>query len=146
MYIEKYEERIRIINQEIAKLQPHCDGTHDCPNGVFCGSINFSACGRIQQLKSAKIQEGRELAILKKAKSNREALDKENKRLADIEEERLLQIQLENQRKQDEIKREESARLKLAIIPEITPALVATSSLLPLGIIGLFLYSRTARK
>tara|TARA_R110002167_G_scaffold144095_1_gene333972 strand:+ start:319 stop:1029 length:711 start_codon:yes stop_codon:yes gene_type:complete len=32
------------------------------------------------------------------------------------------------------------------ITPEITPAVVATSSLLPLGIIGLLLYSRTGRK
>jgi len=47
--------------------------------------------------------------------------------------------------------RDEENKIEIApkiipdIIPEIIPV-VATSSLLPLGIIGLFLYSRTARK
>ena len=77
-------------------------------------------------------------------------------RLEKIEQQRLQKIandeeiriakELEEKVRQDEIKREESAKLKLAIIPEITPELVATSSLLPLGIIALLLYSRTGRK
>ena len=80
-------------------------------------------------------------------------------RLEKIEQQRLQKIandeeiriakELEEKVRQDEIKREESAKLKLAIIPEtipeITPELVATSSLLPLGIIALFLYSRTGK-
>tara|TARA_R110000803_G_scaffold130106_1_gene197434 strand:- start:184 stop:909 length:726 start_codon:yes stop_codon:yes gene_type:complete len=68
-------------------------------------------------------------------------------------------LELENQRIQNEIKRVETARLlkienqKIIIpivtpeiIPEILPVVVATSSLLPLGIIALLLYSRTGRK
>ena len=63
---------IQQIQTEIASLEPHCNGTHDCPNGVFCGSINFSACGRISLLKSAIIQEGRKLAQTKKAQELQE--------------------------------------------------------------------------
>ena len=52
----------------------------------------------------------------------------------------ILKSQLENQRKQDEIKRQETARLlenqKSKIIPDITPEIIATSSLLPLSIIA----------
>ena len=63
---------IQQIQIEIASLEPHCNGTHDCPNGVFCGSINFSACGRISLLKSAIIQEGRKLAQTKKSQELQE--------------------------------------------------------------------------
>ena len=63
---------IQQIQTEIASLEPHCNGTHDCPNGVFCGSINFSACGRISLLKSAITQEGRKLAQTKKAQELQE--------------------------------------------------------------------------
>ena len=134
--------------QEIARLEPHCNGTHDCPNGVFCGSINFSACGRIEQLKGAH-HLSRNLTAAQLLEQLVTA--PERKRLAalkksqEIEEERLLQIQLENQRVQNELKRQETSRL-LENEKIIIPAVVTTSILLPLGIIGLFLYSRTARK
>ena len=62
-----------------------------------------------------------------------------------LEEQRLAEI-LKEKVKQDEIKRVETVKLKLVTIPEITPVAVATSSLLPLGIIALLLYSRTGRK
>mgnify|MGYP003627383958 CR=1 FL=1 len=51
-------------------------------------------------------------------------------------EEELLKIQLEKQKIQNEIKRKE-----IIIQPEIIPAVVATSALIPLGIIGLLLYT-----
>jgi len=67
----------------------------------------------------------------------------EKKLISNISEETILKRKLQNQVKINEIKRK-------SIIPiissEITPELVATSSLLPLGIIALFLYSRTGRK
>ena len=57
-----------------------------------------------------------------------------------IEEERLLQIQLENQRIVVE-------KQKPIIKPEIIPAVVASSSLIPLGIIAfLLINSRKGKK
>jgi hypothetical protein len=79
----------------------------------------------------------------------------EEERLIQEEEmfEDLLRKQLENERKQNEIKRKEITKVQSIkpviipeITPEITPTVVATSSLLPLGIIALLLYSRTGRK
>ena len=81
----------------------------------------------------------------------------------------ILQNILENKKIQDQIKRDETKRLVMiedeknilnknliipkitpVIIPEITPEIiptaVVTSSLVPLGIIALLLYSRTGRK
>tara|TARA_R110000787_G_scaffold110299_1_gene219017 strand:+ start:96 stop:653 length:558 start_codon:yes stop_codon:yes gene_type:complete len=77
-----------------------------------------------------------------------ETQKEEAERLIEEEEEKLLQIELENQRLQNEIKRKEIISIVIPeITPEITPEIVATSSILiPLGIIGLLLYSRTARK
>ena len=135
MSISNQEQKIKVIQTEINQLQPHCDGTHDCPNGVFCGSINFSACGRIYTLKSAMREEGRKLAELTRAKASREANE--------IEEERLLQIQLENQRVQNEIKRKQ---IMPKITPEILPGIVATSSLIPLGIIAILLLNSSRDK
>ena len=109
MSISNQEQKIKVIQQEINEKQSSCNGTKGCPDDPFCGSINFSACGRINLLKSAMREEQRKLAVLKKAKANREV---------------------------NEIKRKQ-------IIPEITPkilpSIVATSSLIPLGIIILLL-------
>tara|TARA_R110002110_G_scaffold399281_1_gene615081 strand:- start:256 stop:699 length:444 start_codon:yes stop_codon:yes gene_type:complete len=73
-----------------------------------------------------------------------------NKRNEDLKNEMILKAKLENERKQNEIKRKEITKVQPVIIPEIIPeiipAVVATSSLLPLGIIALLLYSRTGRK
>ena len=77
---------IQQIQTEIASLEPHCNGTHDCPNGVFCGSINFSACGRISLLKSAIIQEGRKLAQTKKAQELQEITFNEQTNSGDFNE------------------------------------------------------------
>ena len=73
----------------------------------------------------------------------KENLILENQRIEQLEEEeRLLQIQLENQRISNEIKRKE-----IIIKPEIIPAVVATSSLIPLGIIAfLLINSRKGKK
>ena len=62
---------IQQIDTEINQLQSSCDGTKGCPDDPFCGSINFSACGRITVLKSARIQEGRKLAQTKKAQTKK---------------------------------------------------------------------------
>ena len=73
------------------------------------------------------------------------------------ESEKLLQIQLENQRIQNEIKRKEmqesftkqleEIKKQIPIIePEIIPTVVASSALIPLGIIGLLLYSSMGKK
>ena len=81
----------------------------------------------------------------------------EEQLIQEEEEERLLQIQLEEKKIQDEINRKENLRLMAiekkeiikvspVITPEIIPTVVATSSLLPLGIIALLLYSRTGKK
>ena len=53
------------------------------------------------------------------------------------EEERILQIQLEKQRIENQ---------KSKIIPEIIPAVVATSSLIPLGIIAILLLNSSRGK
>ena len=119
MSVSIYEERIRKINEEINQLQPSCDGTKGCPDDPFCGSINFSACGRISLLKSARIQEGRELAQLKKSiplKEKARIAKIETDRIAKIENDRLAII--ENERLRGfEIKRladiEKSRILKL---------------------------------
>ena len=79
--------------------------------------------------------------------------------ISNLSEETILKRELEKQRIQNEIDRKETARLlelenqkiiipKIipTITPEILPSIVATSSLLPLGIIALLLYSRTGRK
>jgi len=55
------------------------------------------------------------------------------------QEEKLLEIQLKNNTLNKNL-------IIPKITPEIIPTIVATSSLLPLGIIALFLYSRTGRK
>jgi hypothetical protein len=67
---------------------------------------------------------------------NQRLLELENQR---IEEERLLQIQLEN-------KRIVMEKQKPIIEPEIIPAVVATSSLIPLAVIGLLLYTSKGKK
>ena len=80
---------------------------------------------------SANIQRWENEAYQKKQ------IELENQR---IEEERLLQIQLENQRIVVE-------KQKPIIEPEIIPAVVATSSLIPLGIIAfLLINSRKGKK
>ena len=75
-------------------------------------------------------------------------IQKEEQRLFDIqlekdEEERLLQIQLENQRVQNEIKRKQ---IVPKIIPAVSPEIVATSSLIPLGIIAILLINSSRSK
>ena len=74
-----------------------------------------------------------------------------DRRNQDFNNEIILQSQLENQRKQDELKRQETARLlelenQKIIIPEILPSIVATSSLIPLGIIGILLINSSRGK
>ena len=54
-----------------------------------------------------------------------------------------MKRELENQVKINDVKRKETIP---TITSEILPSIVSTSSLLPLGIIGLLLYSRTGRK
>ena len=69
----------------------------------------------------------------------------ENQKIMDmelLEEQRLAEI-LKEKVRQDEIKRNS---IIPEIIPEILPSIVATSSLLPLGIIGLLLYTSMGRK
>tara|TARA_R110000787_G_scaffold25259_1_gene71053 strand:+ start:207 stop:623 length:417 start_codon:yes stop_codon:yes gene_type:complete len=82
----------------------------------------------------AKISFAANIAKLEKLSAE---IDKKNE---DFNNEMILKSQLENQRKQDEIKRQETARLlenqKSKIIPDITPEIIATSSLLPLSIIA----------
>jgi|TARA_R110002167_G_scaffold1979_1_gene9811 hypothetical protein len=73
------------------------------------------------------------------------------KNIEQEQEEKLLQIQLENQRIQNEIDRKETSRLlelkkQKIIIPEIIPAVVATSSLIPLGIIAILLINSSRGK
>ena len=80
-----------------------------------------------------------EIAWMENAKNEYDSMLMEKQKIQDEEEERLLKIKLENQKLQNEIKRK-------LIIPQITPTVIATSSLIPLGIIGLLLYSRTGRK
>ena len=87
MSVENQEQKVKTIQDEINELEPHCNGTHDCPNGVFCGSINFSACGRIEQLKSAMREEGRKLSEIKRTIAN------EKTRIAKIENDRLVKIE-----------------------------------------------------
>ena len=70
----------------------------------------------------------------------------QKKLISNISEETILKKQLENEKKQNEIKRKEITKVQPETIPEIIPTAVATSSLLPLGIIALLLYSRTGRK
>ena len=82
-------------------------------------------------------------------------IQKEEKILFDIqeakdEEERLLEIELEIQRKQNEIKRKEITKVQPETIPEtipeIIPAVVATSSLIPLGILAILLINSSRGK
>mgnify|MGYP003661173454 CR=1 FL=1 len=63
--------------------------------------------------------------------------------ISNLSEETILKRELENQVKINDVKRKETIP---TITSEILPSIVSTSSLLPLGIIGLLLYSRTGRK
>tara|TARA_R110000787_G_scaffold257473_1_gene362642 strand:- start:101 stop:760 length:660 start_codon:yes stop_codon:yes gene_type:complete len=73
--------------------------------------------------------------------------------ISNLSEETILKRELEKQIIQNKIKRKEITKAKLIkpitihkITPEILPSIETTSSLLPLGIIALLLYSRTGRK
>lgn len=138
MSVENQEQKVKTIQDEINELEPHCNGTHDCPNGVFCGSINFSACGRIEQLKSAMREEGRKLSEIKRtianektriAKIENDRLVKiendrlaiieterlrifEEKRLADIEEKRLLDLSIKSQELESFYEIDESSKVE----------------------------------
>ena len=63
--------------------------------------------------------------------------------ISNLSEETILKRELENQVKVNDVKRKE---IIPTITSEILPNIVSTSSLLPLGIIALLLYSRTGRK
>ena len=79
----------------------------------------------------------KEAFVIKQAEERLLQIELENQR---IEEERLLQIELENQRIVVE-------KQKSIIKPEIIPAVVASSSLIPLGIIAfLLINSRKGKK
>ena len=98
--------------------------------------------------ESARLEQIRINEQKQKAYDEKIRLEKiEAQRLQKIKDDEEIRLakELEEKVKQDEIKRVETAKLKLVIIPEITPEIVATSSLLPLGIIALFLYSRTGK-
>jgi len=81
-----------------------------------------------------------------------------NKQIQEEQEEKILAEKLKEESRQNELKRKQLEIvipktvisdymvIPKVVIPEITPDMVATSSLLPLGIIALFLYSRTGRK
>jgi len=119
-------------------------------------AIELAEMDRARELK-LKNDEIERLQVIENLRINQEIYD-EKVRQEKIESERLQQIkdyeeirlakELEKKVEQDNIKREESVKLKIIpeITPDITPTAVATSSLLPLGIIALFLYSRTGRK
>ena len=103
----------------------------------------------IVNAKQAKINMAANIAKLEKLTAG---IDKRNK---DFKDEMILKAELENQRKQNEIKRKETARLLelenqksiIEIQPEIIPAVVATSSLIPLGILAfLLINSRKGKK
>ena len=85
---------IQQIQTEINKLQSSCDGTKGCPDDPFCGSINFSACGRISLLKSAIIQEGRKLAQTKKAQELQEITFNEQTNSGDFTETPITDINI----------------------------------------------------
>ena len=125
---------------------------------VTSKSKNYTYWSRVNKQKAANLLMEKEnyyerREYINSVFANPVNIERWSKISNEIEEERLLQIQLENQRKQDELKRQETSRLlenEKIIIPEIIPAvlpsIVTTSILLPLVIIGLFLYSRTGRK
>ena len=85
---------IQQIQTEINKLQSSCDGTKGCPDDPFCGSINFSACGRISLLKSAIIQEGRKLSQTKKAQELQEITFNEQTNSGDFTETPITDINI----------------------------------------------------
>ena len=86
---------IQQMQTEINKLQSSCDGTKGCPDDPFCGSINFSACGRISLLKSAIIQEGRKSAQTKKAQELQEITFNEQINSGDFNETPITDINLD---------------------------------------------------
>ena len=99
----------------------------------------------IVSAKQAKIEMEASIAKLEKLTAE---IDKKNE---DFTNEMILSKELQNKKTQDQIKRVETTRLleienEKIIIPEIIPTAIATSSLVPLGIIALLLYSRTGRK
>lgn len=111
----------------------------------------------MQEIKAAKEEKLRLEQIRINQQKQKE--HDEKIRLEEIEQQRLQKIAndeeirleeiLKEKVRQDEIKRAANSYKVYTwkpVIPEITPTIVATSSLLPLGIIALFLYSRTARK
>ena len=104
---------------------------------------------KIIDIENARLAEIKNKRILKEefeknarlAKIERTRILKEDN---DLLEEQLLAKELQRQVIQNEIKRNS---IIPEITPEILPSIVATSSILiPLGIIGLLLYSRTGRK
>jgi|TARA_R110002096_G_scaffold403257_1_gene600796 hypothetical protein len=121
---------------------------------VTSKSKNYTYWSRVNKQKAANLLMEKEnyyerREYINSVFANPVNIERWSKISNEIEEERLLQIQLENQRKQDELKRQETSRLlenEKIIIPAVLPSIVTTSILLPLVIIGLFLYSRTGRK
>tara|TARA_R110000782_G_scaffold81137_1_gene160420 strand:- start:1425 stop:2441 length:1017 start_codon:yes stop_codon:yes gene_type:complete len=112
----------------------------------------------MQEIKAAKEEKLRLEQIRINQQKQKE--HDEKIRLEEIEQQRLQKIAndeeirlekiLKEKVRQDEIKRAANSYKVYTwnpVIPEITPEIVATSSILiPLGIIGLLLYSRTGRK
>jgi hypothetical protein len=136
MSISIYEERIRKINEEINQLQPHCNGTHDCPNGVFCGSINFSACSRISILKSAITQEGRKLSQTKKAQELQEITFNEQINSGDFNETPITDVNVNSGCSECTGTDLETATMGLISEMEKPKTNYALLGLIPLGIIA----------
>ena len=123
---------------------------------VTSKSKNYTYWSRVNKQKAANLLMEKEnyyerREYINSVFANPVNIERWSKISNEIEEERLLQIQLENQRKQDELKRQETARLlelenQKIIIPEILPSIVATSSLIPLGIIGILLINSSRGK
>ena len=118
-----------------------CDNsTYSYVTGIYYSSqtARNQAEQAILLAKQNKIEMNANIEKLEKLSAE---IDKKNE---DFNNEIILKSQLENQRKQDEIKRKETDRLLenqkiIKVESETIPAVVATLSLIPLGIISILL-------
>ena len=97
---------------------------------------NEAYAKKLIEIENQRIEKQRLIELENQRIENQRLLELENQR---IEEERLLQIQLEN-------KRIVMEKQKPIIEPEIIPAVVASSILIPLAAIGLLLYTTRSKK
>ena len=126
------------------------DSTYSYVTGIYYSSqtARDHAEQAIVLAKQHKIDMAKDIAILEKLSAE---IDKRNE---DFENEMILKVELENQRKQNEIKRienqglQELEKVKLTPkpIPELKPEIVVPSILIPLAAIGLLLYTTRSKK